>query len=160
MNQSLIVIDGRTYKSVEEMPEDVRRKYEQAMNSLKDTDGDRIPNTLENMNILADRDPDGVPGALEGLASMNVVSNVMKIIVDGKEYSRIEDLPPDARARYEEAMGKLDANRNGVPDFMEGMMNAPKQTTVMCARLLFDFVTVKARAAQSSPRKGAKAPRK
>ncbi len=28
--------------------------------------------------------------------------------------------------------------------------NAPKQTTVMCARLLFDFVTVKARAAQST----------
>lgn len=33
--------------------------------------------------------------------------------------------------------------------------NAPKQTTVMCARLLFDFVTVKARAAQTARSKRA-----
>ncbi len=35
--------------------------------------------------------------------------------------------------------------------------NAPKQTTVMCARLLFDFVTVKARATQTArPKRAAR----
>ena len=40
-----------------------------------------------------------------------------------------QDLPPDVRARYEPAMGKLDANKNGMPDFLEGMINTPIQTT-------------------------------
>jgi hypothetical protein len=32
MNPKIIVIDGKTYNSVEEMPADVRQKYEQASN--------------------------------------------------------------------------------------------------------------------------------
>jgi hypothetical protein len=52
----------------------------------------------------------------------------MKIVIDGKEFNGIENLPPEARARYEEAMGKLDANRNGIPDFVEGMIGTPNQT--------------------------------
>jgi len=31
------------------------------------------------------------------------------------------------RARYERAMGKLAANQNGMPDFLEGMSNTPVQ---------------------------------
>ena len=126
MNPQRIVIDGKTYASVDEMPPDVRQKYEEAMRALKDAGGNLIPNAFENMNLLADKDRDGMPDILEGLASTSVVSSAMKIVVDGKEYDRVEDLPPDARARYEQAMGKLDANRNGVPDFMEGMMGASK----------------------------------
>jgi hypothetical protein len=30
MNPKLIVIDGRTYHSIDEMPSDIRQKYEQA----------------------------------------------------------------------------------------------------------------------------------
>ncbi|HKY55051.1 MAG TPA: hypothetical protein VJM08_12125, partial [Anaerolineales bacterium] len=51
-----------------------------------------------------------------------------KIIADGKEYNSIEELPADVRAKYEQAMGTLDQNQNGVLDFMEGMGNAPKQS--------------------------------
>ena len=41
MNQKLIVIDGKTYKSVDEMPEDIRQKYLTAMRNL-DKDGNGI----------------------------------------------------------------------------------------------------------------------
>jgi hypothetical protein len=51
----------------------------------------------------------------------------MKIIVDGKEFEGPADLPPEARAKYEEAMGKLDANRNGIPDFAEGIIGGANQ---------------------------------
>jgi len=128
MNPKLIVIDGKTYKSVDEMPEDVRRNYELMMNSLKDENKNLIPDAFENLNALADKDKDGMPDAFEGMASMNVVSST-KIIADGKEYSNIEELPAEIRAKYDQAMGALDANRNGVPDFMEGMVNGPKQST-------------------------------
>ena len=32
-------------------------------------------------------------------------------------------------AKYDRAMSGLDANKNGVPDFMEGMMGTPQQTS-------------------------------
>lgn len=54
--------------------------------------------------------------------------NPKVIAVDGKEFHGLESLPPEARARYEEAMGKLDANRNGIPDMVEGMIRPSNQT--------------------------------
>ena len=127
MNPKLIVIDGKTYKSVDEIPEDVRRSYELAMNSLKDENRNLIPDAFEDMNILTDTDKHGMPDAFEGMASMKVISST-KIIADGKEYNSIEELPAEIRTKYEQAIGMLDANRNGVPDFVEGMVNAPKQS--------------------------------
>ena len=130
MNPKLIVIDGKTYKSVEEMPEDVRRNYESAISQLADKDKDGVPDALESLTNLADQNKNGMPDAFEGLTS-NVITSSTKIIANGTEYNSLDELPPDIRAKYEQAMGTLDANRNGVPDFFEGMMNAPGQTSNM-----------------------------
>lgn len=127
MNPKLIVIDGKTYKSVEEMPEDIRRNYESAMSQLADKDRDGVPDALENLTNLADQNKNGMPDALEGMVS-NIISSSTKIIANGTEYNSLDELPPDIRAKYEQAMGALDANRNGVPDFFEGMLNTPVQT--------------------------------
>ena len=126
MNPTLIVIDGKTYKSVEEMPEDVRRNYESAMGQLADNDKNGIPDAFQNLVNHTDQDKDGLPDGLKGLAS-NIISST-KIIANGNEYNSLDELPPDVRAKYEQAMGALDSNRNGVPDFFEGMLNAPVQT--------------------------------
>ena len=133
MNPKMIVIDGKTYTSVDEMPPDVRQKYEQAMRSLGDADHNHIPDVFENVNLLADQDQDGIPDAFENLSAQSTAVSSMKIIIDGKEFNRVEDLPPDARARYEEAMGKMDANQNGIPDFVEGMFLASNPTTTASA---------------------------
>ena len=130
MNSKLIVIDGKTYKSVDEMPEDVRRNYESAMSQLGDKDNNGIPDILENLTNLADQNKNGMPDSIEGMIS-NVISSTTKIIADGKEYNSLDELPPDIRAKYEQAMGSLDANRNGVPDFVEGMINTSNQTSNM-----------------------------
>jgi len=135
MNPQVIVIDGKSYNSVNEMPPDVREKYEQAMRSLGDANGNRIPDAFETINILADKDKNGVPDVLENIVASSATINSMKIIVDGKEFNGLESLPPEARARYEEAMGKLDANRNGIPDFIEGMVNTTNQTTEIAANV-------------------------
>jgi hypothetical protein len=136
MNPKLIIIDGKTYNSVDEMPEEVRKKYEQAISSLKDKDGDLIPDALENT------------------LSNDMVLSSMKIIVDGKEFNRLEDLPPELRAKYEQAMGKLDANKNGMPDFLEGMISTPIQTT----NVETSFGTETARRPELSPVSPAIAP--
>jgi len=125
MNPKKIVIDGKTYSSVEEMPEDVRQKYELALQALSDTNGNHVPDVLEN--ILLDEDKDGQPDILKNVGVTTHVTSHMKIIVNGKEFNRMEDLPPEARAKYEAALGKLDANKNGIPDFVEGMMKISGQ---------------------------------
>jgi hypothetical protein len=127
MDPKLIVIDEVTYKDISEMPPDVRQKYEQAMRLLGDADNNQIPDAFETMNILGDKDKDGVPDVLENLVEGQAAVSSMKIVIDGKEFDGLENLPPEARARYEEAMGKMDANRNGIPDFVEGMFTPSGQ---------------------------------
>jgi len=130
MDPKVIVIDGKTYHGVDEMPADIREKYEQAMRSLGDANNNQLPDAFETMNIFADKDKDGVPDVLENLTASHATVNTMKIVIDSKEFDGLENLPPEVQARYEEAMGKLDANRNGIPDFAEGMINASKNTSV------------------------------
>ena len=78
-----ITIDGRTYAGVQEMPPDVRARYEQAMRAF-------------------DRDGNGVPDVLEGASpDPNVISQVttrQKIIVNGREYDSWNELPPELRS--------------------------------------------------------------
>ena len=133
MNPKIIVIDGKTYHSVDEMPPDIRQKYDQAMHSLGDANSNQIPDAFESMDIFADKDKDGVPDILENITAGHAAVSSMKIIVDGKEFDGLENLPPEARAKYEEAMGKLDANRNGIPDFAEGMFNTANQNVMSVA---------------------------
>lgn len=130
MNQRFIVIDGKTYKSVDEMPEEIRRKYEEAMRNL-DKNGNGTPDILENQNFFTDKNNDGIPDALENLAALKGahVMGSTKIMVNGQAYDVLDQLPPEIRAKYEQAMSAMDANRNGMPDFMEGMINVPAPAT-------------------------------
>lgn len=127
MNAKKIVIDGKTYNSMDEMPEDVRRNYEEAMRNFGST-ANSAANPLQTLNnAFADSNGNGMPDIMENQQALNL-SGGMKFVVDGKTYNSLDDLPPDARARYEQAMGAMDKNRNGMPDFLEGMMNLSNQT--------------------------------
>lgn len=110
MNPKLIVIDGKTYNSVSEMPPDVRARYEQAMRDVEDVNRD------------------GTPDVFDAAPPASVMSSGMRFVVDGREYTSIADLPPEAREKYEKAMGILDKNMNGIPDFVEGMLGMAPQT--------------------------------
>lgn len=138
MNPKVIVIDGKTYNSVEELPPDIRKKYEQAMRTLGDANNNQIPDVFESLNIFTDQNKDGAPDILENLTASHHTVSTMKIVVDGKEFNGLEELPPEARAKYEEAMGNLDANRNGIPDFVEGMLNPANQNVMSVSRPVAD----------------------
>jgi hypothetical protein len=105
-----ISFNGREYSSVEDMPPDVRQKYEKAM------------------SLLGDANQNGVPDILEGIRAVNVqISGLLNVMHEGKVYTRVEDMPPDVRQKYEKAMSMMgDANQNGVPDLLEsaGLINA------------------------------------
>lgn len=45
-----------------------------------------------------------------------------RIVFNGKEYSSLEKMPPEVRQAYDQAMAAVlaDADRNGLPDILEG----------------------------------------
>lgn len=151
MKPRLIVIDGKTYNSVNDMPEDVRRLYDQAMRSFKDQDGNRVPDVIDHNHMLDDKNRNGIPDIVENTAGAPIVANALKVLFDGKEYNSIDELPPDARAKYEQAMGTLDANRNGIPDFVEGMLGMQAGQTATPVSTTFETDTTRHAARQPMP---------
>jgi len=97
-----IIFNGQEYTNVGEMPAEVRKAYEQAM------------------GVFADKDRDGTPDILEGIGGATIQAVHTTIVANGQAYSSVEEMPADVRQQYEQAMGKFDADRNGVPDVLEG----------------------------------------
>jgi hypothetical protein len=98
-----ITFNGQEYDSPAAMPPAVRQMYEMMT------------------SMLADNNQDGMPDIFTG-GTGNVTSTLLQttqFIVDGKAYSRLDELPADARQKYAEAIGQFDANRNGIPDLIE-----------------------------------------
>ena len=125
---NIIVIDGVTYRSPEEMPVDVRQKYEAALGQLQ-AQGTEINNLMNNASTRA-ADSDGIADIFKGLTA-NIIASSPNITVNGQTYANLDQLPPEVRAKYEQAMQALDANQNGVPDFFEGMVNQQNQVASM-----------------------------
>lgn len=101
---SQFIINGKAYDSVDEMPPDVRASYE-AM-----------------QNLFADGNQNGIPDVMEGVMQTGgTVMQAPTIVYEGKTYTNVNDLPPEARAKYEQAIANLaDRNQNGIPDVLEG----------------------------------------
>ncbi|MEZ0396882.1 MAG: hypothetical protein ABWK53_10710 [Anaerolineales bacterium] len=112
---SPIIFNGKSYSSVDEMPPEVRRAYEQVV------------------NLFADKNRDGLPDILEGairegeahVQSVSINSDGKQVIVDGKAYSSIEEMPAEVRQKYERAIGEIGqmlkgTNQDHVPDIFAG----------------------------------------
>ena len=125
MNSRRIVIDGKSYNSVDEMPEDVRRNYEEAMRGSNQTNPAQ-GGVGSLATLFADGDGDGIPDIMEKGQVINLTGG-MKFVVNGQSYDSLDALPPEARAKYEQAMSTIDRNQNGMPDFLEGIMNGSTQ---------------------------------
>jgi hypothetical protein len=84
-----ITFNGRQYDSVEQMPPDARREYERVMQMLADRDGNGIPDILErgNVNITSK----------DGSTIESTVVTSTTHIINGREYQRVEDIPPHLR---------------------------------------------------------------
>ena len=89
-----IRINGRDYDGPESMPPEVRRLYDDAMRQAGDA--------------LADRDGNGIPDVVEsaGLGPPRTVVE-QRIVVNGRSYDRVEDVPADVRQLVESVTGNL-----------------------------------------------------
>ncbi len=83
---SRIVFNGHEYDGVEDMPADVRQQYETALQALS----------------AADRK---LMDAAEHGSGVSFKLNVQRRFkINGKEYGSVEEMPPDVRALYEQAL--------------------------------------------------------
>ncbi len=98
---SSIVFNGREYSSVDDMPPDVRQEFERTMAVLADTDGD------------------GMPDLFEGSGMTTLSETRTRIVVNGQEYSSVDEMPPDVRKAYEKMKARIDRDQDGVPDMLE-----------------------------------------
>jgi hypothetical protein len=76
------IVDGKEYKSLEEMPDDIRRGIEKAMA--------KVTHTKLKPRIITSSSP--------------------IIVVKGKEYDSIEEMPPDIREIYEEVKEAIETD--------------------------------------------------
>lgn len=92
-----IVFNGAEYDSVEAMPPDVRAQYNEVLESLKKTGGDEVLSALQRVSS-------GTGGLSE-----TIVTTHREIVVNGKKYGSVGEMPPDVRHRYEKALAKAGA---------------------------------------------------
>ena len=85
-----IVFNNKTYNSLEEMPANERQAYEQMFQIFKDENGN------------------GIPDFLEGDIAKNVSAAFTNVVhFNGKVYNNLDELPPDARQKVQDAFAKL-----------------------------------------------------
>jgi len=89
-----IVVNGTEYESPEAMPPDVRRQYERALKLVQDVAQGAAPQGTTERTVRTARD--GV--------SVKVHTKQVKYTVDGKTYDDPSQLPPEVRARVEQAL--------------------------------------------------------
>jgi hypothetical protein len=103
--ETKIIFNGKTYTSVESMPEDVRQAYQDAVAQF------------------ADADKNGIPDILERGGAGNVIAiQQSSISFNGREYKSVGEMPAIVRRVFEFAVSQADANRNGIPDALEAAL--------------------------------------
>jgi hypothetical protein len=102
-----ITINGRTYASVNEMPPEVRRQYESAMQMLAKGRGGLAGDVAGSDVNISTQGSD--PAHHKTVTKMTA----SRIVINGKEYSQWEDVPPEARAAFQSAGIGADAQNIG-----------------------------------------------
>ncbi len=93
-----IIFNGVEYNSPEEMPAGLREAYQKALS-------------------LASKG--GSAGAFPGKVNVRLSTKV-RFVYNGKTYESVNQMPSEARAKYEAAMQHIDKNHDGVPDMLQG----------------------------------------
>jgi hypothetical protein len=111
-----ISVNGKNYDRVEDMPPEARQAYQRALGMLADKNQNGTPDVLE-AGLPA------VPAAPAGKIKLTThvrFTTAQKIVFNGQVYHSVDEMPAEARQAYQQALGTLDADQNGVPDILEG----------------------------------------
>jgi hypothetical protein len=110
-----IVYLGKKYHRLEDMPPEARQAYEQAMSLLADRDGNGMPDIFDAVH------PQGSAEApMEIETTQTTVGSVLTSIeINGQTYTSVQDMPPEVRQAYEQAMAQLSAHQEVLTAFAQ-----------------------------------------
>jgi hypothetical protein len=91
-----IVINGITYRSFDEIPQDEREKFQGMLSRFADRNLNGIPDIFEDEEL-----------------GQFVFSSDSKIIINDQEFSSVEQLPPFVRKAFETVFDLTDQDRDG-----------------------------------------------
>jgi hypothetical protein len=113
-----ITINGQTYNSIQDLPPDIRRQYEAAMQLLSKNSG--LPIDPKAGDVLISTTADPGHHAFKTFSTMTT----SRIVINGKEYSRWEDVPFASRALFKTAFASAHMPLPPDPNSLAG----PNQT--------------------------------
>jgi hypothetical protein len=109
-----IIINGQIYRSVSEMPSDVRRLYERLETITQDDDHDGVPDAFQQDGLQSIKE---VIGFIKDFSKVNQAGNKWTseqmayvketdttISVNGKTFRGVDEMPPDIRQVYQKAI--------------------------------------------------------
>lgn len=100
--ETKIIFNGKTYSNIEDMSEEERQAYQEALAQFADADKNGIPDIMEQ----------GKRGNVIAIKQSSITFN-------GREFKSTGEMPAVVRRLFEMAIGPTDANRNGIPDAFE-----------------------------------------
>lgn len=90
MTMPIIIFNGKTYNSIEDMPAAERQAYDQMS------------------GIFLDKDGNGIPDFMEGNITMSVMNaSASGFVVNGKTYTSLDEMPEDMRNKMHSAFDAL-----------------------------------------------------
>ncbi len=107
----IIIFNGKTYNSIDEMPANERQAYEGLANMFEDKNGNGIPDFLEG--DMANK-------------VLNAYTSSSSINLNGKMYNSMDELPPEMRDKIKGAFNML--KQYGMTSVISPLM-AGKQTS-------------------------------
>lgn len=96
------MLNGKEYDGVESMPPDVRRDYEAVLESLQATGGEEVLSLLNSGEHT------------------NIKASLREIVVNGKSYGSVEEMPAEVRRTYEEAVARMGGGGGGLGEGSAG----------------------------------------
>jgi hypothetical protein len=94
-----IVINGVNYQSFDEVPPDVRERFQEMLSKFADEDLNGIPDIFEDDEL-----------------NTFVFSSDSQIIINDNEYTSVEQLPLFVRQAFAKVMQLADQDGDGLPD--------------------------------------------
>ncbi len=98
-----IIFNGTEYDSLEDMPQGLREAYQKAL------------------RLAAQGGAGGAPRSKGAVR----FSTKVRFAQDGKTYDSVDQMPAEVRAKFEDAMRKVDKDHDGIPDMLESASAAP-----------------------------------
>jgi hypothetical protein len=110
---SKYTFNGISYNSLDEMPEDIRKHFDQISNIFTDADENGVPDIVEGK-----LDPSNILKEIQiNQISDNISITRNHFIVNGEVYNSIEDMPESIRDTYKLAMKDISKNDESSSEF-------------------------------------------